>query len=74
MSAREEGNVAVALVAAGNGREEVVWSVAAAELVLPGGGELEVVAGDTVVVVVVEHEVGDGFAGAFEHHVVEVHH
>jgi len=72
VSAREEGNVAVALVAAGNGREEVVWSVAAAELVLPGGGEMEAVAGDTVVVV--EHEVGDGFAGAFEHHVVEVHH
>jgi len=77
VSAREEGVVAVALAVA-DGGEEVVGSVAAAELVLPGGRELEVVAGDSdVVVVVVEHEVGDGFSGefapAFEHD-VKVHH
>ena len=78
MSAREEVVVAVALVAASEGGEEVVGSVAAAELVLSGGGELELrVREGGGMGVVVEHEVGDGFSGefgaAFEDD-VEMHH
>ena len=66
----------MALVA--NGEEVVVWRVAAAELVLPCGGELVEPRVIMVVVVVEGHEVGDGFSGelaaAFDEDHVEVHH